>query len=437
MYLYDQKPGTRIADAGALQQLRDSEYSVLVGRNNCGKSYVLKTLTSQWGSESSYLGPARYQNFNLLGHFTPDRNRRNSRWTAFQRDWGNQQQNIDNSPVNLQQGIAELSDKQRDKLTEIVTMLLSVELQIRHTVEENSMSQQYISCGGHNISYTSSGFRLIITLLTSLLDDDHDTFLIDEPELGISPEAQGILADFLFDREHRQKYFPHIRTLILATHSTIFLDRQHITNNFRVEKSGDEINLRRVETQSDFNRIHFFLLGNRFETLYLPSAIVLVEGKCDHKFIERVFALRYFNSQISVVSANGDARIKEILNIAKGLLTDIQKSPYRDRVFVVLDAVHGKGLPAEIAAIGIERDNIIIWEKNGIEFYYPPTLIDHIYGTGAEIEIDGDRVSRNGITYSKNELAEKIISALQSNTPMHPAFEKMLLDRVQKAIGLP
>ena len=177
-----------------------------------------------------------------------------------------------------------------------------------------------------------------MTLLTSLLDDDHDTFLIDEPELGISPEAQGILADFLFDREHRQKYFPHIRTLILATHSTMFPDRRHITNNFRVEKRGDEISLQRVETQSDFNRIHFFLLGNRFETLYLPSSIILVEGKCDHKFIEKVFALRYQNSQISVISANNDSRIKEILNIAKGLLTDIQMSPYRDRIFIVLES---------------------------------------------------------------------------------------------------
>src|SRR6185312_13098478 len=150
--------------------------------------------------------------------------------------------------------------------------LLGVELEWRQTVENNSMSQKYISCGGHNISYTSSGFRLITTLVTSLLDTDHDTFLIDEPELGISPEAQGILADFLFDRAHRAKYFPHIRSLVLATHSTIFLDRQHITNNHKVEKRGDVIFVEAVDNQIDFNRIHFFLLGNRFETLYLPSS---------------------------------------------------------------------------------------------------------------------------------------------------------------------
>jgi predicted ATPase len=261
MYQYDQKPGTRIADecVSAIEHLRASEYSVLVGRNNCGKSYLLKHLTQLWGQNASYLGPARYQNFNLLGYYTPNRNRRQERWQQWQSHWRNTSQNIDNSPLNLQQAIAELSNDQRLLLSEIVKLLLGIELEILHTVSDNDMSQKYISCGGHNISFTSSGFRLITTLITCLLDKDYDTFLIDEPELGISPEAQGILADFLFDRQHRAKYFPHIRTLVLATHSTIFLDRQHIANNFRVEKEGDEIFVRQTENQSDFNRIHFLL----------------------------------------------------------------------------------------------------------------------------------------------------------------------------------
>src|SRR5712672_3615500 len=85
MYQYDQKPGTRIADecTDIISQLRASEYSVLVGRNNCGKSFLLKTLTQQWGQNASYLGPARYQNFNLLGYYTPNRNRKNEKWSNF------------------------------------------------------------------------------------------------------------------------------------------------------------------------------------------------------------------------------------------------------------------------------------------------------------------------------------------------------------------
>lgn len=435
-YQFDRRPNTTIADDSKIvvQAIRDSEYSVLIGRNNCGKSFLLKTLTQMWGSNASYLGPARYQNFNLLGYYTPNRDRKNQRYNQFINQWNNQQENIDNSPINLQQAIAELSDEQRKVLTEIINQLLGISLEIRDTVPNNSMSQKYISCGSHNISYTSSGFRLITTLVTSLLDTSYDTFLIDEPELGISPEAQGILADFLFDRAHRKKYFPHIRTLILATHSTIFLDRRHISNNYKLEKHGDEISIGRVGSQSDFNRIHFFLLGNRFETLYLPSSIILVEGKCDYKFIERVVALKYPNSQLSVIAANSDDRIKEVLNIARGLLTDIQRSPYRDRIFVVLDSIHSASLPNAIVAMGVPKENIIVWPKNGIEFYYPPTVVDQIFGSGPELAIDGDSVSRNGTTYKKNELAEKVVGLVSADTVMQSDFESMLLSPLEETI---
>lgn len=429
MYQFDQRPSTRLTENAnaVLEKIRHSEYAVLVGRNNCGKSFLLKTLTQQCGDTASYLGPARYQNFNLLGYFTPKRNKKNQRHNEFLNQWNQQHQNIDNSPLNLQEAIAELTDSQRNTLVEIVELLLGTRIEIMETVPGNSMSQKYISCNGHNISYTSSGFRLITTLLTSLLNNDSDTFLIDEPELGISPEAQGVLADFLFDREHRAKYFPHIRTIVFATHSTVFLDRRNISNNYVVSKQGDDIDLMPVTTLGELNKVHFFLLGNRFETLYLPSAILLVEGKCDHRFIERATSLRFPNSQLSIISANSDSRIKEVLTIAGGLLTDIQRSPYRDRIYIVLDAVHSASLPEQVVKLGVLRENIIKWPLNGIEHYYPPSLIEKIFPGSGELNIVGDRVSRGGVEYNKNDLAEKIVTMLEATTSHHPDFERLLL----------
>jgi hypothetical protein len=429
MYEYDQRPSTHFtASAQALlAKIRDSEYVVFVGRNNCGKSFLLKTLTQQWGQTASYLGPARYQNFNLLGYYTPNSDRQSQRWHEFLNQWNQQQQNIDNSPVNLQQAIAELTDSQRSTLIEMIELLLGTRMEIKETVLGNSMSQKYISCNGHNISYTSSGFRLIATLLTSLLNTDCDTFLIDEPELGISPEAQGVLADFLFDKTHRAKYFPHIRAIVFATHSTVFLDRRNIGNNYKVSKDADEIDLRQVSTLGELNKVHFFLLGNRFETLYLPSVIILVEGKCDHRFIERAASLRFPNSQLSVISANSDSRIKEVLTIAGGLLTDIQRSPYRDRIFVVLDSVHSASLPEQLEKMGVTPENIVKWPLNGIEHFYPPSLVDSIFPGSGALEISGDRVSRGGLEYSKNELVDKIVALLEPSTPHHPDFERQLL----------
>lgn len=436
MNQYNQPPKTYIAEQSkdTLQRIRDSEYSVLIGKNNCGKSYLLKSLALQWGPNASFLGPARYQNFNLLGSYTPNQNRLSDRWQQFTQQMDQQHQNIDNSPINLQQAIAELSNVQRDKLVDIMYVLLGVKMEIRHTMDGNSMSQKYISCDGHNISYTSSGFRLIATLVTSLLDTDYDTYLIDEPELGISPEAQCILSDFLFDKNHRQKYFSHIRTLVFATHSTMFLDRRNIFNNYTVQKSGDEILMNGISTLGELNKIHFFLLGNRFETLYLPSAIVLVEGKCDHRFIERVTSIRFPNAQLSIISANGDSRIKEILTVARGLLNDIQRSPYRDRIFVILDSVHTTGLANQLVQMGILSENIVTWPLNGIEYYYPPEILDNIFTAGGALEIKGDRITRNGLTYTKIELLDLVISQLIPTTLHHPEIETSFLTLLSQKI---
>lgn len=437
-YQYDQKPNTVFSERAntSIETIKSSEYAVLVGRNNCGKSFLLKNLTISIGQSASYLGPARYQNFNILGYYTPNRNKRSEKWRQFTQQFQNQQQNIDNSPLNLQQAIAELNDEVRLKLTEIIELLLGSRLEILHTVADNTMSQKYINCDGHNISYTSSGFRLITTLITCLLDTDYDTFLIDEPELGISPEAQGILADFLFDREHRARYFPHIKTIIFATHSTIFLDRGHIANNYTVEKNGDAIDVIPVTSQADFNRIHFFLLGNRFETLYLPSAIILTEGKTDQQLITKILETEYPGSRFSVINATSDSRMKEIIHVASSLFTDMQKSPYRERIIPVLDSVHGGDIVDALKRMGLREENIIVWDNNGIEYYYPTEIIDHIYGIGDPLTIDNDDVSRNGISYKKAELASMVCSRIDINTNYPQELVDKFIAVVEATTGL-
>ena len=95
MYNYDQKPNTSFTDRAQkfLQEANNSEYIVLCGKNNCGKSFLLKTLAQSLGENASYLGPARYQNFNLLGFFTPTkgRSKRTQKYREFLSQWKNEQ----------------------------------------------------------------------------------------------------------------------------------------------------------------------------------------------------------------------------------------------------------------------------------------------------------------------------------------------------------
>lgn len=437
MYKYDEKPATKLSDPAKtiLEVIATKQYAVLCGRNNCGKSYILKVIRATLGEKASFLGPARYQNFNMLTPYSPQSDRKKNEFKNWLEQWRKNSQNFDNSPFNLQQAIAELSDDKRDSLVEIMENLLGAKMEILHTVETNSMSQQYISVDGHNISFTSSGYRLIASLATSLLDDDYHTFLIDEPELGISPEAQGIFSDFLFDQEMRRKYFPHIKTLILATHSTVFLDRHHIQNNYFVEKTGDTIDIKQASSVSDINKIHFFLLGNRLESLYMPSAIVIVEGKCDHAYIEHVLNVKFPDTRFSIISANTDNRIKEVFSTTKSLFGDIQKSPYQNRVFAVIDSVHSSGLTQQLEKMGLPSKNIIVWKKNGIEYYYPKAILENIFHSTEEITINDDQVSVGSLTYKKSELLDMIIPKITSETIYSDEFNEEFLDKIKSIIA--
>ncbi len=436
---YDAKPATAFtAQATALiTEIKGRPYSVLCGRNNCGKSFLLKSLKLAWQQGAAYLGPARYQNFNLLGNIAPRKSSKvDEEWNQWYQQWHSQNLNVDNSPFSLQQAIAELSDAKRDKLFEIMNILLGSKMEILFTIDGNRMSQQYISVDGHNIAYTSSGYRLICTLVTSLLNEDYEHFLIDEPELGISPEAQGVFADFLFNRELRAKYFAHVKSLVFATHSTAFLDRRDVANNYFVSKAGDLIDLSRSASVSDINRIHFFLLGNRLESIYMPAAIVIVEGKCDYKFIDASLRCRYPETKFSLIQANGDTRIRDIFSVAKSIFGDVQISPYNNRIFAVLDSVHGTGLVSQLQSMGIIANHIVVWPKNGIEYCYPPSVIEHIFHSTESLVINGDQVSCSGISYTKIQLVDLVVPYITSRTSHQTDFENLFLKTIEEATGI-
>ena len=62
------------------------------------------------GEKASFLGPARYNNFNMLTPYSPNPNRKTEEYKNWERQFREASLNIDNSPFNLQQAIAELND---------------------------------------------------------------------------------------------------------------------------------------------------------------------------------------------------------------------------------------------------------------------------------------------------------------------------------------
>jgi hypothetical protein len=410
-----------------LAEIADAPLSVLCGRNNSGKSYLLRQLLQRIGAKSYYLGPARYFNFNLLTPYNPTSKRRRQRYQQLVQHIKAASHNVDNSPLDLGQAIAELSDGERARLFAMLNTLLGSDVATDYTVPGNAMSQQYVRVDGYNLAFQSSGFRLAATLLTCLLDDQSDTFIVDEPELGLSPEVQGVIADFLYDSTKRSQFFPHLKALIVGTHSPIFIDRRQLSNNYVVTRVDTVIDLQRLKTVQEVSRLQFQLLGNRLETLHLPSAIIIGEGPCEATFFGALAARRYPARAVSIVNAGGDGRIAGIVATARNLIGDIRHSAFHDRLFAVMDARHGASVKEQLARAGVAPSNIVVWERNGIEHYYPPSILEGFFGSFTALSIDDDSVSANGKVIRKRELADYVSERVRGDDGFPSEFVEKLL----------
>ena len=117
----------------------------------------------------------------------------------------------------------------------------------------------------------------------------------------------------------------------------------------------------------------------------------------------------------------------------------MQKSPLRDRLFVVVDSVHPRGLQAELVQMGLPSDNFVVWSRNGIEYIYPMEIMRLIFSCTendlAALEIKDDVVELNGISKRKKDLCREVVRGIGPNTPLPQELESGLLSKLTKAIG--
>jgi len=414
----------------------DKPLTVFAGANNTGKSLVLKWLKHQIGRTAYMIGTNRFYHVYHFSSGLRDPNEIDQFENQFNNGFYQEQYNYEQNFIDLNRIIIGLSNKRRGSLFQLCGDLIGSKFSLKKVDEENDLSHHYIDMDGQNLSVGSTGTRLLMTILGICMDDRFSTILIDEPELGLGPKIQQSFASFLEDTIERQKYFPHLNRVFLATHSHLFLNRSDPQSNFIISKKEKDITLTQVASIGDFHRLQFNLLGNSLETMFFPSAIVVVEGKTDFEYVERVLQTRFPGRRITVIGAGGDVKRKVAgLREAFG---DLSKSPFRSRLFVVLDSVHQPGLSAELERMGVLSENIVTWSKNGIEYLYPANLVAAVYACSQdrvqELTILDDRVELNGISKSKNELKDEVLKSFSSTASLPEELELKLLNQVRAAI---
>jgi len=403
--------------------------SILTGLNNSGKSAYLKQIIDK--PRKLYIGVNRFYSFHHLGVYAENSDEINSSFNNIKNSKHQPFQNFEGAFFNTQSAITRLTNERRKILFDFFTNLFGQSIEVKSENPNNEFSQKYIDVNGDSLSVTSSGTRLFLGIVAALMDERFNLVAIDEPEIGLSPPLQRRLSEIIINVNDREYLFPHKPNIVISTHSHLFLDKITPTNNWVVSKNGKEIEARRCPGFSELHDIQLRLLGNDLSDLFLPHAVIFVEGETDKIYLDAIIRLKLPEMKIVIQDCGGD--IAQRLNFWALSLGDMQLSPYRSRTFAVYDKVAQAGLDRLCTRIGLPDQNKIKWSGNGIEYLYPDEMIRDIFrDPNASIIINDDFVSHGDISYKKMELCKTVVARLKENTQIPKELEDKLLAILRK-----
>lgn len=416
-------------------RIDDKFYVALCGPNNSGKSLWLRVIQREYDGKSFIIPVNRFL-FELTLSPTHSKGY-NAKLTAGNFNDG---PNHDGTHFDPSHDLQAMSNADRNDILEICSDLIGSRFSIERVDPNNDLSEIVMKVNGQSLRFASTGTRMIVRLISDLKDKTVDRVLIDEPELGMAPALQSRLARLLIEKENREKHFPHLKSVIVATHSHLFLDQNDVRSNFAVRRSGRTFSARQIANVQGLHQLQFNLLGNSLESISLPSAIIIVEGKTDSSFIELAVEQAFPGKRIVVCGSEGDvgARVNQI----RTLLGGINGTPYESRTIVILDKVYSAGTVDKLSRMGVPRSHIVTWTKNGIEYFYPPSLVASAFQipiekTDALKITDSDVVTAtdNGRQMRKDELTPKICRGLRPETEHHPEFQAKLMEPLRAALS--
>lgn len=222
------------------------------------------------------------------------------------------------------------------------------------------------------ISSHGSGLRCVMPVLAALTSPDISVILIDEPELSLEARAQKALKEILLESANEGK------TILLATQSHIFLDKEGMAKNFVVSNSGGHLEIDCIRSGEQLIDVTYNLLGNSLEDLYFPGNFLIVEGGSDQVICEKVASLLNLGSgKIKIISAKGIDNVSDTYRAIKNTLIPLltSDSPYSKRVVLLIDKPIeriGERVVEELSkALG---GRCVVLDVSSIEEYIPENI---------------------------------------------------------------
>jgi hypothetical protein len=245
--------------------------------------------------------------------------------------------------------------------------------------------------------FQGSGLRALFPIVCALTDPALRLILIDEPEEALEPRLQKALRDLLIESATDC-------SILVSTHSHLFLNRRDQTANYRVSKAEGQVAVEALSSNEELYDVAFQLLGSSTEDLFFPANYLIVEGASDQIVMERVLALMDVPyGRIKVVAASGiDFAPDTVEALSRALLPVVMRdSPYAERVVALIDAPHDPETHTIKELRRILGDRLVTLDEPSLEEAIPEELYTRV------------EMTRDGVVGELRELKDDY-RALQS-----------------------
>lgn len=276
---------------------------------------------------------------------------------------------------------------------------------------------QIVNLDNVEIHFHGSGIRCVMPVLAALTSPDILVVLIDEPELSLEARAQRVLKGILLEAVCQET------TILVATQSHIFLDKEEIDRNFVVTSSGGQLGVEFIRSKEHLIDVTYNLLGNSLEDLFFPSNFLIVEGSSDQSVCERVSKLSNIPvGRVKIISARGIDNVQDSYRAIENALVPLiaDHSPYSRRVVVLLDKPSDEAKKIVESVARQLNERCVILPAASIEEYIPAEIYQR---AGRDKANDLKRLedTRKEVSYGSSgslarlcELKNEISSALSS-----------------------
>lgn len=216
-----------------------------------------------------------------------------------------------------------------------------------------------------------AGVRAVLPILAALTSADISIVIIDEPELALEARSQKVLKEIFGEAAENGK------RVIIATQSHIFLDKREPSKNYIVESTAGVSRLLPVTDRQELLNITYNLLGNSLEDLFFPSNFLIVEGSSDQVICEKVAQLLDIPAdRVKIIAARGIDNIQDSFKAIRNTLVPLiaGESPYAKRVVVLTDNPPSRS-PSPFEGLKSQlKERCIFLNENSIEEHLPGEL---------------------------------------------------------------